>query len=572
MSKYQQFIFESYAFDPSSKTLELRYSLDGQLHFLESYRFDFNFTAYDPNALDQALQTLFFMAGVSYYKAYLPPEIVIKQGQLDTEQAAFFSKTYQRGLGEFWFVNKLDPHTVVTFPATTDHTAPLTVQHANSGLLVAVGGGKDSLASIELLRSQETVTTWSLNHRPQLQPLIDRVGLPHLWVERTWDTQLLTLNEQDALNGHIPISAIFACVGTVVAILAGKRDVVMSNEQSANEPTLQYQGMEINHQYSKSQEFERDYQQLLKHGFGEWVRYYSFLRPLSEVYIGELFSKISFKKYGDVFSSCNRAFVHSSEHMSWCGVCAKCAFIFMALTPFIDQKKLEALWGGKNLLLDPNLVATYRNLLGIAGDKPLDCVGDIKESRAAMRLAFTQYPELARSYHFEIPEDYDFRQIRGHEMPQEIYSVFTKSLAASHSILSHLLSPLSAITIEMHPGEYKDFGVAQDSDYPLAGVTFASEYGFLPGYIGEDGAELDFFVGSQVDGKQGSFIVFRPELKNGEHKFYVAMSDEELERTLIEYTPVIVQHISFKTNEELLAAILPFRSASMSQSIDERHE
>jgi len=427
MNKYQQFIFESYNFNATTKLLELRYSMDNQLHFLETYRFNFDFVSYDQITLDRALQALFFMAGISYYKTYIPLEIVIEQGTLDADQAAFFSKTYQRGLGEFWYINALDPRTPVTFPVTTDHIEPITRSGNNVGQLIAVGGGKDSLVSIELLREQSP-TTWSLNHHSQLAPLVDRIGLPHLWVERTWDTQLLALNEHDAMNGHIPISAIFACVGTIVAILTGKQDVVMSNEQSANEPTLEYRGRPINHQYSKSQEFERDYQHYLTHSLGGQVRYYSFLRPLSEVRIGELFSKIGFERYKDTFSSCNRAFVHSSDRMSWCGVCAKCAFIFMALTPFVKRAQLEALWNGKNLIVDSTLKATYEKLLGIAGDKPLDCVGDIKESRVAMRLAFRQYPELKQSYQFEIPENYDFRQIAEHEMPQEVYAIFNNAL------------------------------------------------------------------------------------------------------------------------------------------------
>jgi hypothetical protein len=422
MSRYQQFIFEGYIFEPSTGVLQLHYAMDGALHFTETYRFDFPYAEYDQAALDRAVQALYFLAGVSYYKMYLPPELVIKKGELDAGMAEFFSRIYQRGLGEFWYVNNLDPHTSVTFPATTEHVEP--VASKGEGLLVAIGGGKDSLVSIEVLREKQSVTTWSLNHRPQLTPLVERIGLPHCWVEREWDPQIQELNKQDALNGHVPISGIFACVGTIVAVLAGKRDVVMSNEQSANEPTLHYRGVAINHQYSKSQEFERDYQAYLQHTLGESVRYYSFLRPLSEVRIGELFAKVGFEKYKDVFSSCNRAFVHGSDHMSWCGECSKCAFTFMALTPFVPRGKLEALWGGKNLLIDPALESTYRKLLGIEGDKPLDCVGDIKESRAAMRLSLEQYPELQNKYHFDVPTGYDFRALGTHEMPANIHTLF----------------------------------------------------------------------------------------------------------------------------------------------------
>ncbi len=332
-------------------------------------------------------------------------------------------------MGEFWYVNKLDPNTPVKFPTSSDPLQPIEENRSGEGLLVSVGGGKDSLVTIELLRKSQEVATWSLNHKSQLEPLVDVIGTKHLWVEREWDLQLFELNKQDALNGHIPISGIFACVGTIVALLSGKHDVVMSNEQSANEPTLHYQGVAINHQYSKSQEFEQDYQEYLQHTLGNRVRYYSFLRPLSEVRIAEIFANIGFEKYKGTFSSCNRAFVHTSDHMSWCGECSKCAFIFMAMTPFVPREKLESLWGGKNLLLDPSLEHTYRKLLGIEGDKPLDCVGDIKESRAAMRLAQQQYPELKEKYQFEIPEDYDYKTLGSHHMPPEIYEIFKASLA-----------------------------------------------------------------------------------------------------------------------------------------------
>jgi hypothetical protein len=429
MSKYQQFIFEDYQFDSSTRVLELHYSMDGQLHFTETYRFDFDYVDYDPQTLDRALQTLFFMAGVSYYKTYIPPEIVIKKGGLDADGAAFFSKTYQRGLGEFWFVNKLDPRTPVTFPVTTQvPVQAIAGEPRGKGLLVALGGGKDSLVSVELLRKHEDITTWSEDHRSQLEPLVAQVGLPHAWVAREWDRQLLELNKQGALNGHVPISGIFASVGTITAILAGKRDVVMSNEQSANDPTLHYQGVAINHQYSKSQEFEQDYQHHLQRTLGGQVRYYSFLRPLSEVRISELFSGEIFEKYKGTFSSCNRAFVHSSNSMSWCGECSKCAFVFMALSPFVPRAELEKLWG-KNLLLDPLLEPTYRKLLGIEGDKPLDCVGDVKESREAMQLAFKDYPELVEKYHFEIPAGYSYKDEGSHEMPAEMYPILQAALA-----------------------------------------------------------------------------------------------------------------------------------------------
>lgn len=426
MSKYKQFVFRDYSFDTNNRTLTLSYGFDEELNFVEKYKFDFEYSKFSEEALDRAFQTLFFMAGVSYYKAFLSPSLMVSKGQIDNQTANFLNKTYQKGLGEFFYVNKLDPNTPIAFPVNSETLNTLSV--SGEGVLIGIGGGKDSLVSVELLREQPKVATWSLNHKSQLEPLINNIDLPHFWVEREIDSKLMELKESlQAYNGHVPISAIFACVGTIVSILAGYRDSVVSNESTASDPSLEYQGVEINHQYSKSLEFELDYQKLLNQLYGKSIRYYSLLRPFTELRVAELFANLGFEKYKNEFTSCNRAFVHGSQEISWCGECPKCAFVFLILTPFVERLKLEALWGGKNLLLDPNLEPTYKQLLGIEGDKPLDCVGEIKESRAAMRLAQEQYPELA-NYKFDIPDDYDWRRVSSNFMPPEIYELLSQSL------------------------------------------------------------------------------------------------------------------------------------------------
>lgn len=422
---FNTFIFKNYHFDQKSKTLELTYGFDETYTFTESYVFDFPYVDYDHSSLDRALQNLFFMAGVSYYKAYPSSTIRIDHGKLDAKSAQFFSNVYQKGLGEYFYVNKLDPKTEVPFIANTG--SPITANDTDGeGILIGIGGGKDSLVSVELLRDQPRVASWSLGHRSQLLPLIDTIGLTHFWVDRRLDPLLLECNKQDALNGHIPISAIFACTGTVVAILSGYKDVVVSNEGSANEPTLEYQGVSINHQYSKSLAFEKDYQELLQNHFGNSSRYYSLLRQFSEVKIAEMFAQSGFESYKDVFSSCNRAFVQSSNSMSWCGKCSKCAFTYLALSSFVEPAQLDKLWG-KNLLLDTALHSTYNELLGIDGNKPLDCVGEIKESRQAMRLTQNKYPSLS-VFQFKLPDSYDYESLAEHSIPQDIYaSVFPNS-------------------------------------------------------------------------------------------------------------------------------------------------
>lgn len=428
-SKYQTFIFKAYSFDKTSKTLTLNYGFDEQLNFSEQYKFDFDFVDFNDEQLDRACRLLFLLAGISYYKAYLPPKISLGGLTISRSLSKFLSQTYQNGLGEFFYVNHLDPNTTIEFPAETDETEPNLSSTTPSGLLVGIGGGKDSLLSVEILRQKHDLklATWSLNHRKQLQPLVQRIGLPHFWVDRQIDETLLEHNDSGAYNGHVPISAILAATGSVVAVLTGYQDIVISNESSASEPNLTYQGKAINHQYSKSLEFETAFQDILAKLFGWNVRYYSFLRPLSEVYIAELFAERYFDKYHDVFSSCNHAFVHSSDHIFWDGTCPKCAFIFLAFTPFVERTKLEALFSGKNLLQTPELEATYRQLLGIEGNKPLECVGEVKESRAAMDLAKQTYPELNK-YEYQISPSYNYQQLAKHSMPLDMYNILVSAL------------------------------------------------------------------------------------------------------------------------------------------------
>ncbi|MHB1865365.1 MAG: hypothetical protein ACYCPS_04390 [Candidatus Saccharimonadales bacterium] len=424
MSSAGTFVFKYYIFDETLKTLELKYEYTNGLEFTETYYFDFDFAEYDDGQLNRAMEHLLFIVGVSYFKAYAPDKMTISKGSLTKSEAEFFNKTYQKGLGEFWYVNKLNPKTKIGFKANSKHKQALTGGE-HSGLVVGIGGGKDSLVTVEALRSQGIeFMTWSLNHRSQLQPLVRKIGTKHAYVERTIDPRLLELNNTDAYNGHVPISAILACVGAVVAILAGKKDVLVSNEQTANEPSLKYRGVSINHQYSKSQEFERDFQKLLKLSYADSIRYYSFLRPLSELFVGEIFAKLGFSKYKELFSSCNKAYTLNSDHMFWCGECPKCAFIFMILTPFIKESELKKLWNGRNLLLDENLLPIYLQLLGIEGDKPLDCVGEIKEARSAMKLCFKVYPELEKQYKFKLPKRYNYRSLSKSEMPKETQKIF----------------------------------------------------------------------------------------------------------------------------------------------------
>ena len=407
---YERFIFENYIFSPEEKKLTLNYSLDEKVNFSETIVFDFEFTDYNPNALDKALFGVFVMCGISYFKAYLPQKIEFKNSGLTDSQKLFFGKIYTYGLGEFFYRNRIDPNGKINFEFDKKtESKPISLPNL-SGSLVPIGGGKDSITTAEILKkNNEDFETWTVGDYPFFAPMLEKIGKQHLKVRRTIDPQLFKLNNDGALNGHIPISAILAFLGVASAILRGKKNVILSNENSANEPTLEFNGVSVNHQYSKSLEFESDFQGYVHTQISSDVNYFSFLRPLSELKIAELFCNICLEKYAHSFSSCNTNFKirnwdfetqnwkSTGKDICWCKKCPKCAFVFILFSPFIKRDKLIEIFRG-NLFADESLYPTFAELLGQTESKPFECVGEIEEVKRALQLAKEtgHWPELEK--------------------------------------------------------------------------------------------------------------------------------------------------------------------------------
>ena len=398
---YERFIFENYSFAPEEKKLTLQYSLDEKVSFEETILFDFDFVEYNAEALDRAFFGVFVMNGISYFKTHLPQKIEFKKGGLTENQKLFFEKTYTYGLGEFFYQNGINPEGAVNFELNPGvESRPVNVDNL-TGSLVPIGGGKDSITTAEILKkSNEDFETWTVGAYTFFAPMIENIGKLHTNVKRTIDPKLFDLNKEGALNGHVPISAILAFLGVASAILRGKQNVILSNENSANEPNVHIGTMEINHQYSKSFEFEADFQGYVRENISSDVNYFSFLRPLSELKIAEVFCNNFIDKYASHFSSCNRNFKIENrklkiENFSWCCECPKCAFVFLLFAPFVERNELIKIFG-ENLFIKEDLWKTFAQLLGQQDIKPFECVGEIDEVKRALQLAQAtgNWPEL----------------------------------------------------------------------------------------------------------------------------------------------------------------------------------
>ena len=147
--------------------------------------------------------------------------------------------------------------------------------------------------------------------------------------------------------------------------------------------TSSVDGVGINHQYSKSLEFERDFADYVARHITPSIAYFSLLRPLSEIEIARRFAQ--HPQYFEVFRSCNTAFRQSPAERgrNWCCDCPKCRFVFLALAPFVAKPELIAIFG-RDMLDDEAQTDGFAELCGLREHKPFECVGEIAESAAVM--------------------------------------------------------------------------------------------------------------------------------------------------------------------------------------------
>jgi UDP-N-acetyl-alpha-D-muramoyl-L-alanyl-L-glutamate epimerase len=229
----------------------------------------------------------------------------------------------------------------------------------------------------------DDLVLFSLGDAKPIAASIAAAGLPSIRVRRRLDPTLLYLNRQGALNGHVPITGILSAIVLACAVLAGFDTIAMSNEHSANAPNLTIDGVGINHQYSKSLEFEADFAEYLARHITPSITYFSLLRPLSEIEIARRLSR--YPQYFDIFRSCNTAFRQSpaARGQHWCCDCPKCRFVFLALAPFIAKNRLIAIFG-RNLLDDETQTEGFAALCGLGEHKPFECVGETEESAAVI--------------------------------------------------------------------------------------------------------------------------------------------------------------------------------------------
>lgn len=361
---------------------------------------------------------------VSYYKIVCPKRIVVEAGYLDMDEQRWFKKLYFNGLQEFFYKNSINvsEDELFKFIIKSNKTTIDDIKYCGDGNLIPLGGGKDSIVTLELLKGFDN-KTFSINPKEEHYKCSGETEL--FAVKRDIEiNKIIDLNKKGFLNGHIPISSVYAFISYLIAYLSNRKYIVLSNEGSANEATII--GTNINHQYSKSFEFEKDFYTYTKKYFKIDINYFSLLRPLKEIQIAYLFSKLD--KYHKIFRSCNLG--SKETPWKWCCKCPKCLFVFISLRPFISLQKLEEIFG-TNMLDDKSLEKDFLELIGESETKPFECVGTIEEVKYALNRISGDNSYLVNLYKSKYYKDVDIdihKLYYEHNIPDQYLNILEEHI------------------------------------------------------------------------------------------------------------------------------------------------
>jgi len=383
--KYPTFYYHGYHYTlEDNLEIEYDFEIPGLCEFHPKLVLKKNMIRITPQI--EYLDYLIFQIGlielISYVKCTCSKNIVVEAGYINEQQIKFLKKLYYNGLGEFLYTNHImiEEEDLFQITCRKEETTLPTNDYQGEGNLICVGGGKDSCVSLELLKNEKNNSCFIINPKTPSLSCAMMAGYSEteiLKVERVLDPKIMERNKEGFLNGHTPLSSLIAFISYLCAYLAGKKNIVLSNESSANEATVF--GTNINHQYSKTYEFENDFRTYMEENMHLDIHYFSLLRGLTEYNIAKLFSH--YRIYHSVFKSCNLG--SKEKEWIWCCNCPKCLFIYIILSPFLTKEERKNIFG-EDLYEREDLLETFKELLGYTENKPFECVGTYGEARYAV--------------------------------------------------------------------------------------------------------------------------------------------------------------------------------------------
>lgn len=308
-------------------------------------------------------------------------------------------------------------------------------------VLAACGGGKDSVVALKMLQeSQISFSSMQYSHsvygkadfqHDLIAGVLDQLNPSHRHKISVYDDfmdypfmQLYFPGNSGITVPETPVS-IFE---SLPLMLSGEYNyLALAHEKSANTGNMFWSalGREVNHQWGKGYEAETLLNNFVQANLVSNFSYFSILQP---IYDFRIFKNLA--RYPEVLPK-----IHSCNiQKPWCKKCPKCAYVWLGLMAVFEPPLVDAVFGS-NLFDDDDLLPIFRQMVGLTEHTPFECIGEIDESRLAMKICvekglsgkaldmFKQEVLSNPSIDWqELEQKYDRVYDTEHAIPDEIFS------------------------------------------------------------------------------------------------------------------------------------------------------
>ncbi len=433
MPRVSSFTFGTYKVDTARSVISFTYHVEFPSGKKKRYTDQLFLKDLPPEAwekvpkavLEPTLQSLLLMIGINYWTVFPTRNMRIERFALTREQAQFWNALYLNGLGEFFYRMKMNFEDLIAFPYDASATAPLPARFERPArALLLNGAGKDSILSAEMLKAAGTpFDFFAFTPSRAHERVATLVGTKTISVTRRRDPRINLAALFHRTSAAYPSVSTFTFVATLLAELLGYDSIIFSNERSADVGNLTYRGLSVNHQWCKSSEAEKMTNDYIQRYITPDISTRSLLRKYSELEIVRRF--VRYPQYLHSVTSCNSYFCYSRTEQLflrtpyWCNECPKCVFLFACFSAFLSKKEVVSIFGA-NLYTKRHLLPLFRQILGLEGFKPLDCVGEPEEMILAMHYA-AQRKEYAGTLALQLFEKHFSANFDFEEMAQKVF-------------------------------------------------------------------------------------------------------------------------------------------------------
>ena len=235
--KYKKFIYKDFKITEDKESINITYyfEIPGLTKFepnIQIMKKNIKYKSIDNEYIRNIVFNLGMIEVISYWKCVCSENVIIECGNLNGEQKQWFKKLYYNGTGEFRYINNIhiEQEKFVNF-VTNKEVESIVPEIPStdilSGYIIPVGGGKDSVVTLEKLK-EEKRNNYCLTVGGK-EPVLECCKIAGyndnqiIEVKRTIDANLLELNKEGYLNGHTPFSSVLAFLSYLIAYLTNKK-------------------------------------------------------------------------------------------------------------------------------------------------------------------------------------------------------------------------------------------------------------------------------------------------------------------------------------------------------------